>query len=213
MEQVRPISSEEKKEFNNIPYVEQDFRKQSGMVASAQFLRTDPSPIVQVWRLPSLMVNGIQASSRAQPGNIINDIAWAKVTIRTVADMDSETVLKQLEDYLRSQVPWGLEVKFMVESCNGPWATEAKGPVFDAAHRALQKGYGCAPYKIGCGGSIPFVKPFAEALGGAPALLVGVEDPYTNAHGENESLLVSDLKKACLSQVFLFAEIAEIWKK
>ena len=58
---------------------------------------------------------------------------------------------------------------------------------------------------IGCGGSIPFVRPFADALGGAPALLIGVEDPYANAHGENESVLISDLKKACLAQAHLFA--------
>src|SRR6185312_3761184 len=108
---------------------------------------------------------------------------------------------------------WGLEVKFKELACDGPWATEAKGLAFEAAETALKKGYGKAPLKIGCGGSIPFVKPFAEALGGAPALLIGVEDPYTNAHGENESVLLDDLKKACLSQVYLFAELAEKWHK
>jgi acetylornithine deacetylase/succinyl-diaminopimelate desuccinylase-like protein len=127
--------------------------------------------------------------------------------------MKAEKVLNQLEEFLEAKLPWGLELKLKIEACNGPWSTEARGPVFEAAERALKQGYGHAPYKIGTGGSIPFVKPFAESLGGAPALLIGVEDPYTNAHGENESLLLSDFKKACLSQVYLFDEIAQLGKK
>jgi acetylornithine deacetylase/succinyl-diaminopimelate desuccinylase-like protein len=210
---VKPINPAEKKELDQIPYDEEEFRKQSGMLPNTEFLKIDPTPLVQTWRLPSLTVNAIQASSRLQAGNIINDTAWAKVTIRLVADMDPEKVLQQLTEHLKSQAPWGLEVSIKVEACNGPWSTEAKGPVFEAAERALKKGYGKPPYKIGTGGSIPFVKPFAEALGGAPALLVGVEDPYTNAHGENESILLGDLKSACLSQVYLFAELAEQWEK
>jgi len=210
LDEVKPIDEVEAHELNQIPYSEEEFRKQSGLIPGAQILKHDPSPVVQVWRLPSLTVNAIQASSRSQAGNIINDTAWAKVTIRLVDHMKPEKVLKQLEDFLKRQLPWGLDLKIQTESCNGPWSTEAKGPVFEAAQRALHAGYGCAPYKIGTGGSIPFVQPFAEALGGAPALLIGVEDPYTNAHGENESLLLSDFKKACLSQILLFQEIAQL---
>jgi len=209
LEQVKPLSDREAAEMKRLPYEESEFRKQVGMVPGAKILKEGPSVLGQLWRFPSLTVNAIQASSRKQSGNIINDTAWAKVTIRLVPDMDPKKTARLLEEHLRKHVPWGLEVMFHLEACTGPWSVEAVGPAFEAAERAMELGYGKKPYKIGCGGSIPFVQPFADALGGAPALLVGVEDPYTNAHGENESLLLSDLRKACVSQVHLFAELAD----
>lgn len=213
LDQVRPISAREMEDLKKIPCDEKEFRKQVGLVPGAK-LFTDPvSPAVQVWRLPSLTINAIQASSRKQAGNIINDTAWAKITVRVVQDMEPDYVFKKLQDFLKSRVPWGLEATFTSDGGTGAWATETTGVAFEAAEAALAKGYGKAPLKIGCGGSIPFVKPFAEALGGAPALLIGIEDPYTDAHGENESLLVSDLQKASLSQIHLFQEIAQRWGK
>lgn len=227
MDGVPAVTDAELKDFARIPYSEKDFREQAGMIDGVKMISPDlprsqkgshahehgVHPMVQVWRLPSLTVNAIQASSRKQAGNIINDAAWAKVTIRVVNGMDPEKVSEQLQKHLREVTPWGLETTFKVEACNGAWSTMPAGVAFEAADAALKKGYGKEPLKIGCGGSIPFVKPFADALGGAPALLVGVEDPYTNAHGENESLLVSDLRKSCVGQVHLFAELAERWRK
>ncbi|MCM2277474.1 MAG: M20/M25/M40 family metallo-hydrolase [Oligoflexia bacterium] len=213
LEQVRPISAAEEAEIKRTPFNEAEFRKQAGMVESAELLREGPSPGAQVWRLPSLTVNAIQASSRKQAGNIICDVAWAKVTIRLVPDMDPMKVRQALEKFLRSRVPWGLELHLKSDAANPAWATDTSSPAFAAAEAALEKGYGKRPYKIGCGGSIPFVGPFAQALGGAPALLIGVEDPYTDAHGENESVLVSDLKKGMLGQIHLFSEMAKRWKQ
>jgi acetylornithine deacetylase/succinyl-diaminopimelate desuccinylase-like protein len=208
---VRPIQARERSDFQKIPYQESEFRLQAGLLPQTHLLHAQNiPPSVQVWRLPSLTINAIQASSKRQAGNIINDTAWAKVSIRIVADMDPSQVLKQLKNFLSTQVPWGLEIHFQQESGSGPWAIEPIGPVFQAAHRALEKGYGKSALNIGCGGSIPFVQPFAEALGGAPALLIGVEDPYTNAHGENESLLLRDFKSACRSQIYLFEELSAL---
>ena len=76
--------------------------------------------------------------------------------------------------------------------------------------RSLEAGYGRAPVLIGCGGSIGFVGPLSEKLGGVPALLVGVEDPYTNAHSENESLCVADFYSCIRSQIHLFDKLSRL---
>ena len=84
------------------------------------------------------------------------------------------------------------------------------GPAFDAAHRALTAGFEREAVIIGCGGSIPFVGPFSEVLGGIPALLLGLEDPPCNAHGENESLDLDDFRKASRASAHLLAELRDL---
>lgn len=209
-EQVIPLTPEETERMKKIPFEEKLFREQVGLVQGAKLLTEGPNPIAQLWRFPSLTITAIQASSRKSASNIINDTAWARVTIRTAPGMDPHKTTELLKAHIEKVCPWGLEVTVTGgENGTAAWAIDPVGPAFEAAVSAMRKGYGEEPLMIGCGGSIPFVKPFAEALGGVPALLIGVEDPYTNAHGENESLLISDLRKACVSQIHLFAEVAE----
>jgi len=129
--------------------------------------------------------------------------------VRIVSHQDPQHILKVLKAHLVAKCPWGAHITFSNEEGVKPWVCVPEGKVFECAERAMEKGYKRSAVFIGCGGSIGFVEPFANAFGGAPAILIGVEDPYTNAHGENESLLLSDFKKAILSMVHLFHELHE----
>jgi acetylornithine deacetylase/succinyl-diaminopimelate desuccinylase-like protein len=90
------------------------------------------------------------------------------------------------------------------------WTTDPEGPAFEAARRALKAGYGKETAMIGAGGSIGFVGPFAELLGGAPCLLMGVEDPQCNAHSENESLHLGDWVKSMKSAIHMYDELSRV---
>lgn len=206
---VRPLSDADRREFERLPTTPEYFRKQARLLPGVELLGEWINPWEPVWRRPALSINAIQAASRAQAANIICDSAWARVGVRIVPDQKPERVQQLVIEHLKKQVPWGLQVEFKAEHSAGWWMTEAKGPVFEKARRALELGYGQAPLFIGCGGSIPFVEPFARALGDVPALLVGIEDPYTNAHAENESLHLGDFDKAVASQIHLLAQLAE----
>ena len=90
------------------------------------------------------------------------------------------------------------------------WTTDPEGPAFEAARRALKAGYGKETAMIGAGGSIGFVGPFADLLGGAPCILMGVEDPLCNAHSENESLHLGDWLKSMRSAVYMYDELSRV---
>jgi hypothetical protein len=94
--------------------------------------------------------------------------SWDHMGVRIVPGQDPKAVLAALKKHLLKNAPWGVEVSFSNESASPAWTTDTGAPAFAAARKALQKGYGRPAVDMGCGGSIPFVGPFAKALKGAP---------------------------------------------
>jgi cysteinylglycine-S-conjugate dipeptidase len=205
---VRKLSKAEEKSLRSLKYTEKDFRKQSGLLPKTKVL--DKDFLRANWYKPAFSVNAIQASSKKDCANIVNESAWCHMGIRIVENMNPEKTLAALKKHLLKNAPWGVTVEFSNESANPAWTTAPESDVFQAAARALKKGFGRDTVFMGCGGSIPFVGPFSRVLGGAPALLIGVEDPYTNPHSENESLHLGDFAKAIKSAIHLYDELAPL---
>ncbi len=212
-DEVRPLTREQRDAIAALPVTPGEFRRQVRLKPGVALLGGGRHPLEVNWWEPALAVNAIQASSRKDARNIINDVAWARVGIRLVPDMDPAWVRDALVQALRKAAPWGVEVTTHVETAGAPWITDVAHPAFAAAFRSLEQGFGRPALAIGCGGSIGFVEPFAKALGGVPALLVGVEDPASNAHSENESLHLGDFQKAIRSAIHLYAELAQALRK
>jgi len=206
-DKVRPLSAGQRDAIAALPVTPEAFRRQARLRPGVKLLGGGRHPLELNWWEPSLAVNAIQASSRRDARNIINDVAWARVGVRLVPDMDPADVRDRIVAALRGAAPWGVEVAVKVETTGAPWMTDVSHPAFAAAFRALERGFGRPALAIGCGGSIGFVEPFAKALGGVPALLVGVEDPLSNPHSENESLSLGDFQKAIRSAIHLYSEL------
>jgi acetylornithine deacetylase/succinyl-diaminopimelate desuccinylase-like protein len=196
--------------LKRLKYPEKTFREQSGLFKGTKLMVAAKDLLRSNWYWPAFSVNAIQASTKKDCANIINDSAWCHMGIRLVPGMDPQKTLNALKKHLLKNAPWGVKVEFSGESASPAWTTDTDAPAFAAARRALEKGYGKPAVDMGCGGSIPFVGPFAKALQGAPALLIGVEDPLSNPHSENESLHLGMFQKAIASAVHLYGEIAEL---
>ncbi len=207
---IRPLTKDEKESFQALSTMlpDSEFRKQTGLIKQAKLIGGNASTLEKMWRLPSLVVNSIESGGKKIAGNVIMDKAWARVGIRIVPDMDPNTVLELLTKKIHSLNIWNLSVDVKADSLAKAWTTACDHPVFALAKKSMTRGYNNDAMFIGCGGSIPFVDTLTQAMGNIPALLMGIEDPYTNAHSENESLHLGDFKKAILSEVYFFEALS-----
>ena len=133
------------------------------------------------------------------------------MSCRIVPDQDPDEVFEQIKSFLTKDPPWGVKVNVKQFPVSVKWwMTDPAGPAFEAAMKAMRSGYNREPVPIGCGGSIGFVGPLADLFGGAPALLLGIEDPESNAHAPNESLHEGDFRKLMASLAHLFENLAQL---
>jgi acetylornithine deacetylase/succinyl-diaminopimelate desuccinylase-like protein len=192
-----------------LPFDAESRRRDFGLLDGVRLLSDSIEP---VWMRPSLTITAIEAVPMAQAANQIADAARARLSLRTVRDIDSQTAGELLARALHADPPHGAQVSATIAGGPSWWEADPRHAIFAAARRALSRGFGAEAVMIGSGGSIGFVKPFADFAGDVPPLLTGVQDPQSNAHSENESLDLGDWEKAMVSAIHLFDELAAFAK-
>jgi acetylornithine deacetylase/succinyl-diaminopimelate desuccinylase-like protein len=197
--------------IRKLPFSEAKFKREAGLMKGMKLTGEKGFSVYEkLWTRPALTVIAFDARPIKGSSNQIIDHVRARLSLRTVPNMDPKAAGKALVKKLTARPPFGAKVTATVVGTTPWWTTDPEGPAFEAARRALQAGYGKPTAMIGAGGSIGFVGPFAELLGGAPCLLMGVEDPHCNAHSENESVHLGDFVKSMRSAVYLYDELSRV---
>jgi acetylornithine deacetylase/succinyl-diaminopimelate desuccinylase-like protein len=208
---VAKTTPKERARIRKLPFSEATFKRQAGLQKGAKLAgETRYSVYERLWTRPSLTVIAMESHAILGSSNQIVDSARARLSLRTVPNMDGREAGRLLVKTLTAKPPYGVKVTARVTGTTPWWTTNPEGPAFEAARRALKAGFGRETAMIGAGGTIGFVQPFADLLGGAPCLLMGVEDPACNAHSENESLHLLDWRKCMKAAVRLYDELSRV---
>lgn len=195
--------------WSKLDFNADEFKQQAGLLPGCDFPPDAESVFRKLWREPTLTIHAIQGGSKQMCGNVIQDKAWARVGVRLAPNMDPKAAQAKLKQHLEEHCPWGLNMKLEFEAPARPWLAPTDHPIVDQLMKALSQGYQKQAVFTGCGATIPLAEPMSKILGNVPVCLVGIEDPDSKAHSENESLLLSEFEKAIRSQVLFFSQLAK----
>ena len=197
--------------IRSLPRSEAKFKKDAGMLPGVRLWGEGKYSLLErIWTRPALTVIALEARPFLGSTNQIIESAKARLSLRTVPGMDAREAGRLIVNKLTTRPPFGVKVKATVTGTTPWWTTDPEGPAFEAARAALKAGFGKDTAMVGAGGTIGFVQPFADLLKGAPCLLMGVSDPNTQAHSENESLHLGDWVKAMRSTIHLYDGLARL---
>jgi acetylornithine deacetylase/succinyl-diaminopimelate desuccinylase-like protein len=188
----------------------EEFREEAGLLDGVDLVGGGDGHVLELlWYRPTITVIGLDAPGVVGASNTLPAGARAKVSARLAPGQDPHRALATLVAWLEEHAPWGLHVSVTPGTAAAGYLGDPDQPAMKAARRALQAAYGHEVALIGVGGSIPLIEPLTREFGDIPALLTGVEDPDTRAHGIDESLHIGDWERACLAQAYLLAELAD----
>lgn len=193
----------------DVVWDEADFRAAAGVVDGVRLAGTGDLA-ARVWTKPSITVIGFDARSVRDASNTISPHTRFRLSLRTVPGADPDEALDKLAAHLRAHAPFGARVEVEKNDGGNGFQADMDSPVSSLLHECLTEAWGTPSVNIGVGGSIPFIADFQRIFPGAQVVVTGVEDPLTNAHSEDESQSIPDLKNAILAEALLLTRLPRL---
>ncbi len=157
--------------------------------------------------LPTLNVNGFRGGYTGEGmKTIIPAAATMKIDMRLVVPQLPDDLFEKLKAYLDELGYGDLEVRRLGQMA--PWRTPLDDHAADRVCRAVETGFGAAPYRVpSLGGSLPLAE-FTQ-LPGATVILVPYGQHDENNHSPNESFSVDHFFKGARTMVALLGEMID----
>jgi acetylornithine deacetylase/succinyl-diaminopimelate desuccinylase-like protein len=198
------------REGASVDYPEDRFRHEAGLLDGVRLIGNG-TITDRTWTKPAISVLGIDAPPTLEAANALQPRAKAKLNVRLAPGDDPTSAYAAIRQHLEKHVPWGAKVEVTLESDGAPCVIDATGPAYEAARAAFRAAWdGVDPVDMGVGGSIPFIATFQELFPDAAILVTGVEDPYSGAHGPNESLHLGEFARVCVAEALLLRNVATL---
>lgn len=193
-------------QWQALDFSEADFLGDVGLGKAAG--ERDRSLLEQVWSRPTADVNGIIGGYTGEgTKTVIPSKASAKVSFRLVGKQDPEQVLASFRNFVKARVPDDCSVTFLHQGGGSPALEIAEdSPALRKAALALEQEFGKPPVLMGCGGSIPIVGAFKDALG-MDSILVGFGLADDAIHSPNEKYDVNSFHKGIRSWARIIAAL------
>lgn len=200
------LSAEERAALAQLDFSEEEFRQ--SLEVDALFGEEGYTTVERLGARPTLDVNGfIGGFTGTGAKTVLPAKASAKISMRLVANQDTNDIAQKFEAYVRKVAPTGVRIE--VENLHGanPVLVPRDGFAVKAAVRALERAFDKAPVFTREGGSIPITLLFDTILG-APTVLMGFGLNSENAHSPDEHFDLDNFHSGIKASALFYEEVA-----
>ncbi|WP_022868385.1 dipeptidase [Schaalia vaccimaxillae] len=193
----------------DVEWPEEEYRAAAGLLDGVELAGTGDLA-ARTWTKPAITVIGFDARPVEDASNTISPHTRFRLSMRTVPGKDPREAMDTLVAYLKDHAPFGARVEVSDLDAGPGYQADMDSAVTKLLHESLTQAWGVPSVNIGVGGSIPFISDFQRFFPNAQVVVTGVEDPMTNAHSEDESQSISDLKAAILAESILLTRLGDL---